>query len=154
MFRKKVMKEVDVPETIEVLNYTEFKSATNIVKALTKILGFETIRIRLYYLPKVFKLSSTDFWAVAKKAADREQSYKIFLSKKLGPYSLKKVLAHEFIHIVQYESGDLQVDGELFIWKGVGGNMRKIKYDNRPFEIDAKKRQKVVLRDLKKILYK
>jgi hypothetical protein len=154
MFKRKINK-IEVPETIEIINGTKFKNIETIVKALAyKVFGFNKLKVRIYYLPKTFRSNDMVFWGVSQKAVDGPQSYQIFLNKELGRYSLRKTLSHEFVHIEQYESGRLQITGSEYLWDGKPGDMHKVKYNDRPFEIDAIRRQRLVLKELKKVLYK
>ena len=153
--KKRVINDIVVPETIEIINFTTIKNIEPIVKLLAyKVFEFDKIRIRLNYLPAIFNSGDFDYWGVAQKMIDGPQSYQIFLKKNLTQSSLRGVLAHEFVHIDQYNSGDLQVTGAEYIWKGESGNMYDVEYKRRPFELDAGKRSRQVLKDLKKILYK
>jgi hypothetical protein len=155
MFKKKKMKIIEAPDTIEIINGTKFTDADNIVRALSyHIFGYEKLRIRIYYFPKVVKSSKMEYKGVLKKMADGDHSYMIMLNKDLGPYGLQTVLCHEFVHLDQHERGDLMTDGEWFVWKGKGGNMRDIKYEDREFEKEALREQKIVLKKLRKLLYK
>jgi len=155
MFKKRKMNEIVVPDDIEVIDYTGFENVTPIVSALAnKIFGYERLRIRVFPLSNIFQSDTVDYWGITRRAVDRDASYSIFLNKKIGPYKLRKTLSHEFVHVDQMEKRELQITGSQYLWKGESGDMLKVKYNDRPFEIDAMRRQKKVLRDLNRILYK
>jgi len=61
--------------------------------------------------------------------------YKIFI-KRMAFYS--KVLYHEFIHVQQYEAGDLKIKGMKYYWKGKWYDSGR--YYSRHHEKDAYKR--------------
>jgi len=42
----------------------------------------------------------------------------ILINKKLSPKDIKKVIAHEKIHVEQFKCGDLDYDDKNFYWKG------------------------------------
>jgi len=153
--KKRVINDIVVPETIEVINFTELKNIETITKALAyKIFEFDEIRIRLNYLPDIFSTGDIDLLGVVQRVVFEAHSYQIFFNKNLNQDILRKILSHEFVHIDQYESGDLQIVKTEYIWKGKPGSMLDVKYKYRPFEIDARRRQWAIMKDLKKVLYK
>ncbi|HRT03891.1 MAG TPA: hypothetical protein P5513_08125, partial [Candidatus Diapherotrites archaeon] len=62
-------------------------------------------------------------------------------------------LSHEFVHIDQYDRGDLKIIGNYFIWKGDTVDMRDVKYEYRPFEKEAFSKQSYITKKLVKLLY-
>ena len=145
--------EIEVPESVEIINGTNYKKLDAIVKALAyKIFKFNEIRLHIHYLPKHINSGEVQYFGIVEKAFDTEHSYIILLSKHLGVRRLKRILSHEFVHINQYERYDLIVNGTDFVWKGEEGNFKEIPYKDRGFEIEALERQATVLKDLNKIL--
>jgi len=63
--------------------------------------------------------------------------YYLFVDK-LGRYESMQVIAHEIIHINQYNTGKLYYDqnGQLF-WDGELFDLNNIEYERRPWERDA-----------------
>ena len=65
---------------------------------------------------------------------------------------LKMTLSHEFIHIAQYESGRLIIDGKNYLWEGEPGVFDG--YDvKRPFEQEAFNSQVKIRHELNEFLY-
>jgi len=66
------------------------------------------------------------------------------------------VLAHELIHVKQHELNILETlpDNYGYIWKGDTARYVDVKYENRPYEIEAYKDGPKLEKQLNKILYK
>jgi hypothetical protein len=64
-----------------------------------------------------------------------------------------EVIAHELIHIQQYNSGDLiYYDGKVW-WKGEEFDLSNIEYTKRPWEDDAFANQSQMISTIENILY-
>ena len=65
-----------------------------------------------------------------------------------------KSLAHELIHLKQYDSGRLRVIGSgVVIWEGNEVNVLDIPYNDRPWEKEAFQGQNELEIKIKNILY-
>lgn len=68
----------------------------------------------------------------------KHSEFLMFLDKKLSKTETVECLAHELTHAKQYASGqmvDTTVDKVL--WEGKSYDLRKIKYWDRPWEVEA-----------------
>ena len=65
----------------------------------------------------------------------------ILVNKNLGPQEVKKVIAHEEIHVDQFKNFELNYDDKNFYWKGKTYPRSKINEGNKnlPWEIPAYK---------------
>ena len=65
----------------------------------------------------------------------------ILVNKNLGPQEVKKVIAHEKIHVDQFKCGDLDYDDKNFYWKGKVYPRSQINLGNKklPWEVNAYK---------------
>lgn len=65
------------------------------------------------------------------------------------------VIAHEIIHILQYNSGQLQYDlsNGYVIWENETIDLSQVSYDNRPWEQDAHQRDGQLSIKIRDILY-
>lgn len=65
---------------------------------------------------------------------------------------IREILAHEMVHLSQYESGrlDLDMDRRVFTWEGKKFPA-SLHYDLRPWEQEAFRKQGEILRSYKKI---
>ena len=76
------------------------------------------------------------------------------MNRKLNLTDLFSTLSHEFIHIDQYDRGDLEIIGKYAVWKGNTLDMTKVKYETRPFEKEAFGKQDAIKKEVKELLYK
>jgi len=140
------------PETVMVTNGTEYRADT-IVKVLAyDVFDINTLDLKIYYIPIVANEGEMEFFGFVQKLPFGEHKYLILLKRGLAFEKLKEILSHEFVHIDQYERGDLQVSGKTYIWKGEPGVVEK--YDiSLPFEMEAFKSQHNVKKELNRYLY-
>ena len=140
------------PESVMITNGTSFRLDT-----IAKVLAYDVFDIReidlkIYYLPEQDDESEIEFSGFVQKLPFGEHKYLILLNKKLSFSKMKEVLSHEFVHIDQYERGDLIVSGKTYIWKGEPGVVTT--YDTSlPFETEAFKSQYNVKKELERYIY-
>jgi len=146
------------PDTVVVNNATD-KDVDKIVKALAyNVLGYDTIDILIAKVPPHLEnIDNIDIRAFIVKSIFADNVYTIYLSETLKPSEYKKVLSHEFIHVDQFQKGDLiqmglRTDG--IIYKGDTIFYKETDYDRRPHELDAYKKQGRIYNELDKVLYK
>lgn len=65
-----------------------------------------------------------------------------------------EIIAHEIIHILQYNSSDLMYENSILIWKGEEFTVNSFSYDNRPWEIEAFSKGSSLANQIEGILYK
>ena len=145
----------DFPETVMVTNGTEHDRADTIVMVLAnKILGMDTIDVKVYYIPDVVQQGEMEFYGIVQQLPFGEHKYLILLNKRMSLSNLKSTLSHEFVHIDQFERGDLIIYGNMYDWEDEKGKLfSDIKYQDRPFEVEARKEQGKVVKELNKLLY-
>ena len=144
------------PSTLNVNNNTEYKKADTIVLVLAnKIFNFDTLDILLYDIPNIMnKTSNMDLYAIVQKLPFKNHSYLIFLKPNMDLEKLKLSISHEFIHIKQYENGELILYDRYAIWHDRIIFFKELEYEKRPFEIEAFSKQYKIRKELNKILYK
>jgi len=148
---KKSLPEIVLPESIEIINGTAHKDAGKLAAILAyDIFEFDELTLRMYHLPRILNKVDLTFFGMVEVVYDKPHSYLILLNENLGKHGLMKALCHEFVHIEQFETGRLKIDGSKYRWKNEFGDMEKVPYELRPFELEAAKWQKIILRDLKK----
>jgi len=144
----------DFPETVMVTNGTEYEKADTLIMVLAnKILGMDTVDIKVYYIPVIVQEGEMEFYGMVQQLPFGEHKYLILLNKKLSLSNLKTTLSHEFTHIDQYERGDLFVYGNMYDWKEETKSFSDVKYQDRPFEKEAMKQQGKVVKELNELLY-
>jgi len=142
------------PETIKVHNGTNFSKADTIILTLAnQIFKIDTAEIFIYYVPEHLNSESMQFYGIVQQSEFDNKKFIIFVNKKLSTKDLLETLSHEFVHIDQYDRGDLKIIGNYFIWKGDTVDMRDVKYEYRPFEKEAFSKQSYITKKLVKLLY-
>lgn len=146
------------PTTLIVNNYTQNRMADTITMAtLNKVMLCDTMLINIFKMPSIFN-NGLEYVIVAfiVKVPFKENMYTIFMVDKTHIESIKTALTHELVHLQQMESGRLKIiDNVGYIW--LGGDTVKyseVKYEDRPYEMEAYATSPKILRKLNKILYK
>ena len=140
------------PESIMITNGTDFRADTIAMILAYDIFDIDEIDLKIYYLPEQDDESEIEFFGFVQQLPFGEHKYLILLNRKMSFEKMKEVLSHEFVHIDQYERGDLIVSGKTYIWKGEPGEITV--YDTTlPFEREAFKSQYNVKKELDRYLY-
>jgi hypothetical protein len=100
------------------------------------------MNVHIYSIPKLSNVHKRQ-GAVARMS---ENKMHILFDSKLNAEKLVEVLAHEFVHIKQHARGQLRPytrkDGKYgWYWMG---KINRSKYENQPWEIEARKREKIL----------
>jgi len=144
----------DFPETINIVNGTNYEKADTIVLVLAnKIFNLNTLNLKIYYLSDLIVSEDMIYNAIIQQLHFGHNNYLLLLNKNLSLSQLKLTLSHEFVHINQYQSGDLKVYKHYAIFKGDSIFFRDVKYRDRSFEKDAFKNQTKILKELNNFLY-
>lgn len=145
----------DFPDTMTVSNSTDYKVADTLSLYLAhKVLAMDTINLIFAYIPEHINEGDMEYYAFVQQLPFKKNQFLILLDREEMSLSmLKKVLAHEFIHIDQYVRGDIVIYPGYAIWKGEDIYFGEVDYKDRPFEQEALKLQGKVKRELNKHLY-
>lgn len=130
----------NVEPSFQVINKTNYKNADTLVYHLSQIFGYDTLKIHLISIPNVL-----NYYAIVQKLKDHE--YVILLNNSLSNENLKLALSHEFIHIRQYETGDLLSFKRHVFYKGDSISI-DVKYSERVYEQEAFKEQYEIVKKL------
>lgn len=159
LIKKPVYNRFDFPPTITVNNHTNHKYADTIAMVIVnKIFNYDTITIN------IFKINNSQFKYVKDyiiyghiiKNNPMERNYSIFLVDELH-IPLTLILSHELIHLDQFEKQELMHhdnDQTKMIYLGDIIDLKKTKYFDRLYEVDAFNRQGDIRKKLHKLLYK
>lgn len=119
---------------------------------LTEILKLPNVELQIVTDDKLVKKFDTD--TVEMQALlDRlpvPHKYCLHLRGVLS-MSILSIICHEMVHLKQYESGDLKLEGTTFFWKGQEYNHTD--YWSRPWEIEARREQIDIEKQVKKLYY-
>lgn len=147
-------KKVDFPKTILVQNGTEYNRADTIILVLAdKIFNLDTLDIKVFHLPEIINEGEMEYYAIVQKLPFGQHQYLILLKRDMSLSKIKVTLSHEFVHIKQYEKGELIMDFNYAMWKGEKIVFKDVEYEKRPFEIEAFQTQGKITKELNKELY-
>lgn len=154
--KKKEINSFNFPSTLNVVNHTNNEYADIISKViLESILKIDTITIKIFTLRNYYDNDTYEFKGMLVKNVIADHNYSVFLKDNLSHHEIIEVLSHEFVHLEQMERGDLEIIlNEGYIWKGKKYFYKDVKYEDRPYEIEAINKSIKIKRELKKILYK
>lgn len=79
-------------------------------------------------------------------------SYYLYIEPSSKKESID-VIAHELIHLTQYNSGQLSYANDTITWNGKKYHKYEIPYGERPWEIDAEEKGVVLASKIKQKLY-
>ena len=140
-------------ESIIIINETDYNLEEPIKLMLKDVLCLDSISIKIEYMPDKY---STEYAAFIVEDFFFKHHYAIFMSRYLKGHKIGLILAHELIHLEQFESGDLiqyNFYGGIFIYKGDTINTNLIEHDHRAYEMDAMNREEETYFRIFKSLY-
>lgn len=153
---------VEIPKTYSIQNKTKYQFLSKVVSEGVVELGLDTVYITLYPLNEDIKdqasIEGRDLFAHINAGTPGSKQYAIFIAEEgLTVNKYIEVVAHELIHLQQYESGKLRVidlETGTVVYNGWPyQNISLIPYDNRPWEQDAFKESPTLERKIVKRLY-
>lgn len=118
---------------------------------LTEILGITDVILNVFTNDTALKRFDTDdvkMQAILSRAG-KTNMYTLHLRSDIT--DIIPIICHEMVHLSQYYRGDLSLKGTTFSWKGMEYN--NINYWSRPWEIEARKEQYKIEKQLKKLYY-
>lgn len=139
---------VNIVNTVEVKNNTEYPVDTLILVGLNKYLKYDSIRVDLFYPEKPINNEdqSVEFQSMIAK-----NYFIILLNKGIKEEKIKTIICHDLIHIDQIYKKELLIDS-ILIYKGKEVD-NYTPYYKREYEQDAMYRGEKLEKYLDKILY-
>ena len=151
--KPKIIMEKTFKPTIEVINGTNYEVDTVLLTIADKILGLDTLTIRVYYSSITIEKDGIIINDYAVKNI-MPHDYTIFIGKNSKKSWVKTVMAHEMVHVKQYEIGDLiQLPDKKMKYKGEVIDLVTSDYMDRQYEKDAFREQTKILSMLNRIRY-
>ena len=146
-------KDIVLPESSLVLNKTEYLYYDTIIKVGLNEIGLKDINLGVYPLSLQSKSNFISNGEVL-KAHLREQSglYYLFIENTNKNESIS-IISHELIHIEQYHTKKLIYGNGLLLWDQKPYDLLQIQYSDRPWEVEAFKKGRVLEEKLKNILF-
>ena len=158
MFAKKQPKEWTFgPKPVvnwQATNKVKYDMTTICKLILTQILNIKDIELIVVTNDSQVKIFDTpDFELQAMLIGyPNLNKYSLILRSNIGAASILSVVCHEMVHLDQYNRGDLELKGKTFKWKGKE-YAGEVPYFQRPWEIEATKKQKEIENKVKKLYF-
>lgn len=134
---------------MKIINYTSYPvvDAIETIADVLKIPSDTVLRIK--QTPQAIRQGEAEFLGLVQPVEHSPRLYDLYLSPGVSASTLSKVLAHECVHLAQYASGRLSVQGSTVVFDG-----KEYKYDIydsfSPWEDEAFKMQTKLLKLIKK----
>ena len=141
-------------ESIVLINNTQYNLEPPVKLMLSEVLCIDSVSIKFEYMDGIY---AEKYAAFIIEDFFFKHHYAIFLSRHLRGSKLGVVLAHELVHLDQFEKGDLQQLNfytGMYIYKGDTIDTNIIEHDDRAFEIDALNREEETYFRIFESLYK
>ncbi len=145
---------VDTPKTLVIINNTDYNIEQPTKIILNDILCRDSLAIKFEYMDEKYRQKYSAF--VIEDIFFKNQ-YIIYITPYLKGHKLGITLAHELIHVDQFESGNLKqynLYKGIYIFNSDTINTNIVKYNDRPYEIDAMNREEELYFRTFKFLYK
>ena len=154
-YLKKTVVSKEIPETVYVINETEYDVSLKTKLIINKIFSHDSIYIKFDYMNEPLYIEGIEIAAHVVKNPMFENQYLVLMSKKVKPYHEDIILAHELTHVNQFEILDLEyinVFMGIYKYKDDTININEVSYKNRPDEIDAYTMEDSVFNELQILL--
>ena len=134
---------------MKIINYTSYPVA-DALETLADVLKIQSDTVlRVKQTPQAIRQGDAEFLGLVQPVEHSPRLYDLYLSPGVSASTLPKVLAHECVHLSQYASGRLSVQGSTVMFDG-----KEYKYDIydsfSPWEDEAFKMQTKLLKLIKK----
>jgi predicted metallopeptidase len=149
---------IEIPSTYSIINKTKWESLSKITAVGLQELELDTVYVTLWPLSEKEKQTALPGRELlAHILSGGNNQYIIFISEdNLYDRDYVKVLAHELIHLQQYQDGRITLDTRTgaVIYNGWPYDINSVEYDKRPWEIEAFEKSPQLQLKMIKRLYK
>lgn len=155
IYQEQPFKQFDIETTNMVANRTEDNYLDSIVYVGLNELGMDSIAITIRPITEDVKRQFDSEGTLKAHILGRGKQYIIFLDD-MGRDESIKVLSHELIHLRQYVTKKLILHKTEVVWDGEVISEYKVselKYEDRPWEIEAFAEQRQLENKIRNILY-
>jgi len=126
-------------------NKTSHPMLTDYVNIGLNELGYTSCNINILKLPSQIQFYfylNTGLKLNGLISKNIDNSYNIYVNNNLSCKELLQTLSHELIHLDQHQRKLIQINpnSPILKWRNKEYNTKNLKYDNRPWESDAKQR--------------
>jgi preprotein translocase subunit SecG len=152
---KKEYNKFTFPSTIQVENNSNNKMLdTTLMVVLNKIMLFDTMTVKIFPYNGKLDTRETELAGYIVKNPFEKHSYMLYVKNNLDEITFIDLVSHESLHLKQMEDFKLTVYELGYMWKGDIRSFKEVKYEDRPYEIEAYNEQVGIKTKLLKLLYK
>jgi hypothetical protein len=151
---EKPFNQIDLSNSSNTIaNSTGISFYDTILHVGLKEVGLENIILSVNPLPESaiqnFREQGGD---LAAHIREKDGFYYLFILPTSKSESIT-IIAHEIIHVLQYESDRLKFSDGLVTWEGETYVLNELKYDFRPWETEAFNQERKLANQISSILY-
>ena len=154
-YQEQPFKQFDIETTNMVANRTEDNYLDSVVYVGLNELGMDSLAVTIRPITDEVKQQFDSEGTLKAHILGRDRQYIIFLDD-MGRDESIKVLSHELIHLRQYVTKKLVLHKNEVVWDGEiisEYRVSELKYDDRPWEIEAFVEQRQLENKIRNILY-
>ena len=154
-YQEQPFKQFDIETTNMVANRTEDNYLDSVVYVGLNELGMDSLAVTIRPITEDVKQQFDSEGTLKAHILGRDRQYIIFLDD-MGRDESIKVLSHELIHLRQYVTKKLVLHKNEVVWDGEiisEYRVSELKYDDRPWEIEAFAEQRQLENKIRNILY-
>ena len=154
-YQEQPFKQFDIETTNIVANRTEDNYLDSVVYVGLNELGMDSLAVTIRPITDEVKQQFDSEGTLKAHILGRDRQYIIFLDD-MGRDESIKVLSHELIHLRQYVTKKLVLHKNEVVWDGEiisEYRVSELKYDDRPWEIEAFAEQRQLENKIRNILY-
>lgn len=148
--KEKPFSKIEFNKSHLVFNQTDVQYLDTIVHAGLQCLNVDSAIVVIRPFKEVTAPDDIEFKAYL---VGKEYTYILYINKFNREFNITAI-SHELIHLTQYKSKQLIINGAVCIWNGDTVDVAKILYDQRPWEKDAFTKQIELSNKVTKLLYK
>ena len=154
-YQEQPFKQFDIETTNMVANRTEDNYLDSVVYVGLNELGMDSLAVTIRPITDEVKQQFDSEGTLKAHILGRDRQYIIFLDD-MGRDESINVLSHELIHLRQYVTKKLVLHKNEVVWDGEiisEYRVSELKYDDRPWEIEAFAEQRQLENKIRNILY-
>ena len=152
MKKPKEFKELSIPIKNTVLDKTNTNYLKDIINAGLYELDVDSSTIYIHKMSESMKDNLGKDYILKAYIIGNEKQFIMYVDD-IDRMEAIRVISHELIHLQQYRSGRLvKLDGNKVLWEGKEIDVEKIPYMNRPWEIEAHKKDDELEKKIKTML--
>lgn len=152
-YREPSFNEFEFEENNLVSNQSSMEYIDTVVHAGLKVIGIDSIVVIIKDLDPNFKPSTMEGYELKAHIMTDGNQYVIWM-KNLTKYEAINVLSHELIHLKQYYTGKLKIEGKDVLWNGELYKDGTFVYEDSPWEKEAFGGQNEMDRNIREFLIK